>query len=334
MIRIQGLHSGRANLAIDLGTANTIVVERGAGVVFDQPSVCCFKAYDAVPEFVAAGDEAQSFVGRAVKPYKVVRPLRHGVLSDLSAAREMLRFATRAQRSGWGFSRARALIGVPADATQAERRALVTAAIDAGLAEPQLVTEPLAAAIGAGLAVDEPRGRLLIDCGAGTTEVVLISLGRICDSQSVRGGGDALNRALIAHFALRHRFQIGLPSAEQLKVQLSALLDNEEHEAFVEVRGLDAASGLPKTIRVPVEELRAAWHKHIEDVLVTVQAALAEAPPEMSHDIFEDGILLTGGAAMTGLLARHIAAATGIRTELAVTPIRSVAAGLLRMING
>jgi len=149
----------------------------------------------------------------------------------------------------------------------------------------------------------------------------------------VRGGGDALDRALIAHFAVRHRFQLGVSSAEKLKVELSVLLDNEDGQAIVEVRGLDAASGLPKTIRVPVEELRATWDKHIGDVLATVQAALAEAPPEMSHDIFEDGILLTGGAAMTGLLARRIETVTGIRTEIAATPIRTVAGGLLQMLN-
>ncbi len=325
--------SKRADIAIDLGTANTIVVERGSGVVFDEPSVCCFKAYDAVPEFVAAGFEAQSYVGRAVRPFKVVRPLRNGVLSDMAAARELLRFATRAHRSAWRLSRPRAVIGVPADATEAERRALITAAVDAGLAEPALVAEPLLAAIGADLPIDEPRGRMLIDCGAGTTEVALMSLGAICYSHSVRGGGEALERALISHFALGHRFQIGVSTAERLKVQLSELLQLGRGASLVEVRGLDTASGIPKTITVAAQELWTAWERYIGEVVTIVQTALAEAPPEMSHDILEDGISLTGGAAMTALLADRIEAVSGIRSKVVDQPMRSVATGLLQLIR-
>lgn len=167
----------RSDIGIDLGTANTLVVSRGSGVVFDQPSVCCFKTDEAAPELVAAGSEAQGLVGRVAKPLRIVHPLKDGVLSDIAAARELLRFATSAARSSFRLGRVRALIGVPADATQAERRALSTAATDAGLAEPELLPEPLLSAIGAGLDIDEPRGRMIVDCGAGTTEVAVISLG-------------------------------------------------------------------------------------------------------------------------------------------------------------
>ena len=324
----------RADIGIDLGTANTLVVQRGTGVVFDQPSVCCFTAFDAAPGFVAAGTEAQGFVGRVAKPLSIVHPLKDGVLSDITAARELLRFATSTIRSPSRFTRVRALIGVPADATQAERRALSTAAVDAGLAEPELLPEPLLSAIGLGLDVDEPRGRMIVDCGAGTTEVAVISLGRICFSHSVRGGGEALDRAIIDHLHLQHRFQIGNSTAERLKLKLSSLLENGAGEAELDVRGFDASAGVPRTIVIPASELLILWHRHSAEVVAAVRAALGETPPELSKDVFEDGIVLTGGAAMTALLAQRIAEETGIPAHVANAPLRSVAAGLEKLLNG
>lgn len=323
----------RADIGIDLGTANTLVVERGSGVVFDQPSVCCFTADDATPELVAAGSEAQGLVGRVAKPLRIVHPLKDGVLSDITATRELLRFAVRAARSSSRFKRMRALIGVPADATQAERRALSTAATDAGLAEPELLPEPLLSAIGLGLDVDQPRGRMIVDCGAGTTEVAVISLGDICFSHSVRGGGEALDRAIIDHLHLRHRFQIGSSTAERLKLELSSLLESGTGEVELDVRGFDAAAGVPKTIVVPASELLTLWHKHSVDVVAAVRTALGDTPPELSKDVLEDGIVLTGGAAMTALLAQRIAEETGISVHVAKSPLRSVAAGLEKLLE-
>lgn len=323
----------RADIAIDLGTANTLVVERGSGIVFDQPSICCFKAFDGATEFVAAGAEAQAYVGRTPKPLRIVRPLRNGVLSDMAAARELLRFATRSLRPAWRLNRTRALIGVPADSTEAERRALETAAVDAGLAQPELVAEPLMSAIGIGLAVDEPRGRMVVDCGAGTTEVVVISLGRICFNHSARGGGEALDRMLIEHLNQRHRFQIGGSTAERLKLELSSLLARGTTDALIEVRGLDVAQGIPRTIAVPASELLAVWDRYSREVLGAVRAALAETPPELCRDILEDGITLTGGAAMTGLLACLISDQTGIETRVGERPLTAVADGLSTLLS-
>jgi rod shape-determining protein MreB len=323
----------RADIAIDLGTANTIVVERGSGVVFDQPSVCCFRGYGETPELVAAGTEAQAFVGRVAKPLKIVRPVRNGVMSDMIAARELLKFATRSIRPQWRLGRARVLIGVPADATQAERRALTTAAIDAGLPAPELVAEPFLSAIGAGLDVQDSRGRMVVDCGAGTTEVALISLGALCFVHSVRGGGEALDRALIDHLQLARRFRIGCSTAERLKLELSSLLESADRSRLIEVRGLDSASGMPKTIAVPAFELLAVWDRYSDPILTAILAALAETPPELSHDILEDGIVLTGGAAMTGLLAGRISERTGIRARVADSPLRAVANGLSQVLE-
>lgn len=231
------------------------------------------------------------------------------------------------------MSRTRALIGLPADATEAEQRALATAAIDAGLAEPELVPEPLMSAIGVGLAIDEPRGRMVVDCGAGTTEVVVISLGRICLSRSARGGGEALDRMLIEHLHQRHRFQIGNSTAERLKLELSSLLARGDTSALLEVRGLDVAQGIPRTIAVPASELLAVWDRYSQEVLGAVRAALAETPPELCRDILEDGIILTGGAAMTGLLACLISDQTGIETIVSGAPLKAVADGLSTLLS-
>lgn len=334
MTRFPSRTHHRADIAIDLGTANTLVVERGSGIVFDEPSICCFKAFDAVPEFVTAGVQAQTYVGRTPRPLRIVRPLRNGVLSDMAAARELLRFATRSLRPAWRLARTRAVIGLPADATEAEQRALATAAVDAGLAEPELVAEPLMSAIGVGLAVDEPRGRMVVDCGAGTTEVVVISLGRICRSRSARGGGEALDRMLIEHLHQRHRFQIGSSTAERLKLELSSLLAQGATSGLLEVRGLDVAQGIPRTIAVPASELLAVWDRYSQEVLSAVRAALAETPPELCQDILEDGIILTGGAAMTGLLALLISDQTGIETRVSEAPLKAVADGLSSLLSG
>lgn len=333
MLQIRQASFSPADIAIDLGTANTLVVGRGEGVVFDEPSICCFKTDGPAPMLIAAGSEARPFIGRVGKPLRIVRPLMNGVLSDMAAARELLKYATHAHRRSWRLRRLRAVIGVPADATEAERSALASAAVDAGLAPPELVPEPLLSAIGIGMAVGEPRGRMIVDCGAGTAEVAVISLGRICLSHSVRGGGEALDRALIDHFHLRHRFQIGPATAERLKLELSSALERGDTGQMIEVRGLDARDGVPKTLAVRAAELSPVWEKSADAILAAIRAALGETPPELSQDILEDGISLAGGAAMTSLLARRITEHTGIAAHVSEAPLRSVASGLARLLD-
>ena len=328
--------SGRADLAIDLGTANTIVVERGAGVIFNQPSVCCFAEAGAGARLLAAGSDAHAMIGRVARPLRIARPLRNGVLSDMEAGRELLRHAVRRSGGAWRASRARALIGVPEDATQAEQRALLTAAEDAGLSHVRLLPEPLMAAIGAGLDIDAPRGRMVIDCGAGTTEVVVISLGSICLSATVRIGGDTLDEALLDHLHLRHRFQIGVATAERLKLELAELLDSGgTRDRMIEMKGHNPAVGRPETLSLPAAELIRVYEKHLQNVVDIVRTALHRTPPELSQDIHDDGILLTGGASMAGLLSQRIAEATGVDTRVAATPLDCVALGLqLVLENG
>ncbi len=321
------------DLAIDLGTARTLVLEHGSGIVFDEPSLCCFKAYDAVPAFVTAGAQAQDYVGRVPKPLKMIRPLRNGVISDMEAARSLIRFATRSQRSGRPFARTRALFGVPADATPAEQRALLSAARDAGISDPEVVAEPLLAAAGLGLEIEAPRGRMVIDCGAGVTEAVVISLGGICAAASARGGGDELSRSIMDHFRVKRRFRIGFATAEQLKLDISRRLMTGEVEHPVTVRGLDAFTGLPRSLEVPLSELAPVWERDIAAIVQMVRQVLRNTPPELSQDIFEDGIVLAGGGAWTALLARRIEDRTGLVARIADEPEKAVASGLALMMG-
>jgi rod shape-determining protein MreB len=329
----RGAFGPQSDLAIDLGTANTLVIERGAGVIFNEPSICCFRTGGHAPELVAAGSEAQEYCGRVAKPLKVVRPLRNGVLSDMAAARELLAYAVRNRGGGWRLGRPRPIIGVPADATKAERSALATAAVDAGMAEPRLMAEPFLSAIGSELDVAEPRGRMVVDCGAGTTEVAVISLGGICVSHSARGGSDGLDQALVDHLHLKHRFHIGAATAERLKRRLSALLDQAKPDDQVTVRGLDSARGLPATIELPIAELMKIWRRYADGIVDVVRDALGGTAPELAHDILEDGITLTGGGSLTARLAAHVAEATGIATRAAQSPLESVARGLAAMLD-
>lgn len=326
------IHGGRgrasADLAIDFGTANTLIFERGSGIVFNEPSACCFVGDDSRPKLVAAGDEAHRMMDRVSSPHRIARPLRRGVMSDIDAGREMLRYAVRKSVGARAARGANAIIGVPADATQAERRALLTAANEAGLANARLFHEPLMAAIGAGLDIERPRGRMLLDCGAGTTEVVIISLGAICVSKSERIGGDTFNSVLTDHLQARHDFLIGTMTAERIKLEIAGLSTESVSDGQISLGGQDLATGLPGLLTVPASELTALLAKHVMPIVAAVRATLAQTPPELSHDILEDGITLTGGAAMPALLSEAITAATGLATNISERPLDCVALGL------
>lgn len=330
------LRTHEADLAIDLGTANTLVVKRGAGVIFNEPSLCCFAGSGSDKKLFAAGVEAGGMVGRVTRGLHITKPLRGGVLSDIDGGRELIRYAIKSARRGWFSSRPRALIGVPADATEAEKRALATVATDAGIAKVELVTEPFLAAIGAGLDVHEARGRMLVDCGAGTTEVAVISLGGICLSKTVRIGGETLDSALADHLHLRRRFHIGSAAAERLKLEITHLLDVDagDTRSMLEIRGQNLATGLPQTLSIPCSELVAVYERHLWAIVDTVRAALNETPPELSQDIYDDGLTLTGGGSMAPLLGRRITEATGLGVSIPAEPLRSVAEGLERLLQG
>lgn len=318
---------GRADLAIDLGTANTRIVVAGAGVVFNEPSLCCFSDENWKPVLVAVGDEAHRMVGRTPGKMRIAHPLQRGVLDNIEAGRELLRYAVGKAIGSRRLRSVHAVIGIPADATQAERSALLTATRDAGLGKVHAVSEPIAAAIGAGLPVDMAAGSMLVECGAGTTEIVVVSLGGSCLTRSVRTGGDTIDGAIASHLHLRHNFLVGPATAEATKRAVSAQLAAGTADAIL-IKGRNLMSGAPEVIEVPLAELVGVMMKQVHHIVDAVQMVLNETPPELARDIFDNGIVLTGGGAMISLLEQSIGSATGLHTRTAERPLDCVAVGL------
>ncbi|MEO6784116.1 MAG: rod shape-determining protein MreB [Bradyrhizobium sp.] len=318
----------RADLVIDLGSANTRVLVPGQGIVFDEPTLCCFDDRGAVSALVAAGTDAAEMVDRASGRLRIAWPLRRGVLDDMAAGRALINHAVRRSTGAARVSRLRALIGVPADATQAERQALLATAADAGLTRVRLATEPVAAAIGAGLPVGQPVGSMIIECGAGTTEVAVLSLGEICVLRSVRIGGDSLDAALVDYLQLRRRFLISGASAERVKRQIFALQRVDDKDLTVAVKGRSLISRTPDTLEIPLSELLDVMRRHVEPIVDAVRAALSSTPPELSRDIHDRGIVLTGGSAIFELLAEAIQTSTGLDVHIAPSAMGCVIAGL------
>ncbi|MFA7595580.1 MAG: rod shape-determining protein [Novosphingobium sp.] len=330
------LTSRRPEIAIDFGTANVRVIRRDDGIVFDEPSLCCFSRQQGTSGLVAAGAEAHAMVDRTPTHLQMKHPLCRGVLQDIDAAKELLRYAMSRAGGRKRLRAPRAIFGVPADATQAERNAMLTAADDAGFGATTLVAEPLAAAIGAQLPVQEPAGSMIIECGAGTTEVAVFSLGGLCETGSVRIGGATLNRAIADQLHLRHKFLIGDLTAEQLKLDYVGRRRapyGSEADA-ISVRGRCLRAGLPMSIEVELSELDMVVKKHIQQVVSVVRDVLGRTAPEISQDIHDRGVVLTGGGALMPLMSEMIAAATGLRVEIAEQPTQCVAYGLHRMLAG
>lgn len=320
--------SSKPDFAIDLGTANTRIMTP-EGLAFDEPTLCCFSGNSDRGELVAAGTEARAMLDRTSGTMRIRRPLTRGVLSDMHAAKDYIAYAVRTAVGQRRLRSFRAAIGVPADATKAERNALLTAATDAGLGKVELLTEPLMAAIGADLPVDLPKGTLIIECGAGTTEAAVISLGGIYAAMSVRGGGDALDTALVDHLHFRYKFLIGACTAEQLKRDLlSVLVQPASDCGDFRIKGRSLTSGLPEVRHFSVNDLCPAVDKHVASLTSMIADLLGQLPPELSGDIYEGGILLTGGSAAIGLFGPALAKTTGLQVRTADKPAYCVALGL------
>jgi len=323
----------RPELAIDFGTANLRVIRRDEGVVFDEPSLCCFAGMDRVPSLVAAGAAAQVMVDRTPGRLAVRRPLKRGVLQDIDTATQLLRYAVP-RALGRRQQAARAVVGVPADATQAERSALLTAARDAGLGAIRLVSEPLAAAMGADLPVSAPSGTMIVECGAGTTEVAVFSLGGVCLSRSVRAGGASLDQAIADHLHFQHKFLIGDLTAERVKRDYVRLRSaGSADDTPVDVKGRSLVSRVPSTFSLPLRELDRVVEKHVAAIVDVVREVLGETPPELSQDILSHGIVLTGGSALLPHLQTMIETDTGLPVIVAEDPALCVARGLQNLLH-
>ncbi|WP_443971473.1 rod shape-determining protein [Sphingobium sp. CR28] len=320
-------------LAIDFGTANLRIIRRDDGVVFDEPSLCCFDTSTEVASLSAAGLDVRPMIDRTHPRLSVKRPLRRGVLQDIETATHLLRYAVRKTSGRWQAGASAAVVGVPTDATRAERSALLTAARDAGIGTVHLVDEPFAAAIGADLPVQMPRGTMIVECGAGTTEVAVISLGGICHARSVRIGGASLDQAIADHLHFKHKFLIGALTAERVKMDYALHREERPGAEMMTIKGRSITTGLPALIQISSTEIDQVVERHMALVVETVREVLLETSPELSQDILENGVVLTGGSALTPHLSEMIAAETGLSVSVASKPLGCVAAGLQRIIQ-
>ncbi|MDI3423805.1 rod shape-determining protein [Streptomyces luteolus] len=316
------------DIGIDLGTANTLLYARGQGIVLNEPSVVAVR--EGSRSALAVGTEAKETIGRTPGSITAIRPLRDGVISDFEAAEEMIRHFVRKAVPG-RRPRIRLVVCVPSGVTPVERRAIVHAAQRAGARAVHLIEEPMAAAIGAGLPVSEPRGSMVVDIGGGTAEVAVISLGGIVTAQSLRVGGHRLDAAITDYVRKEHGLLIGERTAEDIKVAIGSAWPVPGADAFemrsYPVRGREKVRGLPKTVDLTVKEVRAALDEPVEAVITAVRATLEDCPPELSGDVMEHGIVLTGGGALLPGLDLRLASATGIPVVVADDPLDSVALG-------
>ncbi|HEV3401761.1 MAG TPA: rod shape-determining protein [Acidimicrobiales bacterium] len=311
-------------MAVDLGTANTLVYVRGRGIVLNEPSVVAVNVKDGRP--LAVGLEAKRMIGRTPNHIQAVRPLKDGVINNFEITEKMLRyFIHRVHQRR--FAKPRMVICVPSGVTGVEKRAVQEAAEFAGARKtPFIIEEPMAAAIGAGLPVHEPTGNMVVDIGGGTTEVAVISLGGIVTSQSVRIGGDELDDAIITYIKKEYSLALGERTAEEIKIALGSAYPLEE-ELRAEIRGRDLVTGLPKTIVTSTEEIREALAEPVSAVVDAVKTTLDQTPPELAADIMEQGIVLTGGGALLHGLDVRLSAETGMPILIAKDPLHSVAIG-------
>jgi rod shape-determining protein MreB len=312
------------DMAVDLGTANTLVYIRGRGIVLNEPSVVAVNVKDGRP--LAVGIEAKRMIGRTPHHIQAVRPLKDGVINNFEITEKMLRyFIHRVHQRRW--AKPRMVICVPSGVTGVEKRAVQEAAEYAGARKtPFIIEEPMAAAIGAGLPVHEPTGNMVVDIGGGTTEVAVISLGGIVTSQSVRIGGDELDEAIIGYIKKEYSLALGERTAEEIKIALGSACPLVE-EVQAEIRGRDLVTGLPKTVLTSTEEIRKALDEPVTAIIDAVKVTLDKTPPELAADIMEQGIVLTGGGALLHGLNVRLTSETGMPIVIATNPLHSVALG-------
>ena len=329
MARSNPLSIGR-DLAIDLGTANTLIYARGQGIVLNEPSVVALDIQDGRP--VAVGFEAKRMMGRTPGRIKTIRPLKDGVIADFEVCEKMLRyFIQKVHASRW--SKPRMVICVPSGITGVEQRAVQDAAEYAGARKPvHIIEEPMAAAIGSDMPVHEPSGNMIVDIGGGTTEVAVISLGGIVTAQSVRVAGDELDEAVLQYVKKEFSLAIGDRTAEEIKIHMGSAWPLDE-ELTADIRGRDLISGLPRTIPLTTEQVREALAEPVSAIVDSVKATLDRTPPELAADIMERGIMITGGGALLAGLDRRLSHETGMPINIARDPLHSVVIGSGRALE-
>ena len=320
------------DLAIDLGTANTLVSVRGNGIVIREPSVVAIDKNDE--RILAVGIEAKRMLGRTPGNIVAVRPLKDGVIADFDVTEAMLRyFIDKASEKRYPWTpRPRVVVCVPSGVTSVEKRAVFEATIQAGARQAYLIEEPMAAAIGADLPVEEPTGSMVIDIGGGTTEVAVIAMGGIVVSQSIRIAGDEFDQAILTHVRDAYNLAIGERTAEDIKIKVGSAVPLKD-ELDVEVNGRDVITGLPKTVRIESEEIRRALNKPLDEMAKAVKDALDATPPDLASDLMYYGILLTGGGALLRGLDVRLRDETGVSVNVSPTALDNVVNGCARVLE-
>src|SRR5579863_5890164 len=324
-----------ADMAIDLGTANTLVYVKGRGIVLNEPSVVAIASVKGRKQVLAVGDEAKMMLGRTPGNIMAIRPLRDGVIADFEVAEEMIKHFIRKVHNRRGFASPLIIVCVPSGSTAVERRAIQESAESAGARKVALIEEPMAAAIGAGLPVTEASGSMVVDIGGGTTEVAVISLGGIVYSRSIRVGGDKMDEAIISYIRRNHNLLIGESSAERIKMDIGAAsqLDDLAHGPLREVRGRDLMNGVPREVLVSQSQIAESLAEPVGAIVESVKVALENTPPELAADIVDKGIVLTGGGALLNRLDQVLRDATGLAVVVAENPLQCVALGTGRALE-
>ncbi|AKA72084.1 rod shape-determining protein [Clostridium scatologenes] len=312
------------DMGIDLGTANTLIYVKGKGVVLSEPSVVAINS--DVKKVLAVGEEAKQMIGRTPGNIVAIRPLKDGVIADFDVTQTMLRKFIEKVSPKSAFTSPRIVICFPSGVTEVEKRAIDEATKQAGAREVLLMEEPMAAAIGAGLPVNEPTGSMIVDIGGGTTEVAVISLGGIVTSKSLRVAGDELDQAIISYIKKEYSLMIGERTAENVKITLGSAFDIGEEESM-EIRGRDLISGLPKVVNITESEVRDALSEPVSQIIDSIKTTLEKTPPELASDIMDKGIMLAGGGAMLKGLDQLINKETHMPVHIAESPLDCVALG-------
>ena len=319
------------DIGIDLGTANTLIFMKGKGIIMREPSVV---AVDTRKNTVShVGHDAKEVIGRTPSSIVAVRPLKDGVIADFDIAANMLQIFIKKACNNSPFARPRTIICVPSGVTEVERRAVKSAAIKGGSRQVSIIEEPMAAAIGAGLPVAEATGSMVVDIGGGTSEVAVISLGGIVAARSVRVGGDAFDAAITQYVRRKYSLLIGERTAEQIKIQIGSAFPYEDGEQTMDIKGRSQVDGLPKNITITSEEVRDALREPLVTVVEAIKTTLEQTPPELSADIIDNGIMLTGGGALLRGLDKLVAKETGMTVNVAENALDCVAMGTGKVLE-
>ena len=325
---IWGLFSN--DLSIDLGTANTLVYQKGKGIVMDEPSVVAVNK--DTNRVLAVGKEAKSMLGRTPGSIVAIRPMRDGVIANFEITEAMLRYFIQKVHNRKTLVRPRIIISVPSGITQVEKRAVRDSAQSAGAREVYLVEEPMAAAIGAGMPIQEPSGNMIVDIGGGTTEVAVISLSGIVYAKSIRIAGDEMDESIVNYVKRKYNLLIGERTAEQIKIEIGSAFP-QEHKQTIEVKGRDLVAGIPRTQSISDDEIREAMLEPVNAIIDTIKIALERTPPELAADIVDKGIVLAGGGALLRGLDALIREETGLPITIAEDPLTCVALGTGKVLD-